>query len=584
MDLNSISSPAQIKSMTLDRLKELAGEMRKALLKKLSNHGGHVGPNLGFVEATIAMHYVFDSPRDKIVFDVSHQCYAHKMLTGRMKAFTDPIQYDSVSGYTNPNESEHDFFTVGHTSTAVSLACGLAKARDMRHEKSNIIAVVGDGSLSGGEAFEGLDNAATLGSNFIAVVNDNDMSIAENHGGLYESLRRLRETNGRDECNYFKSLNLDYRFVADGNDLEELINVFTEVRDIDHPVVVHVVTDKGHGYAPAEHNKETFHYRMPFDLTTGDLVNKGNGESYNSITRDLLMGRFKTDPLTVAITSATPTVMGFTPEYREAAGKHFVDVGIAEEHAAALSSGLAKGGCKPFWGVYSSFVQRVYDQVSQDIAINSSAATIAVFMGTVDGMNDVTHLGFFDIALLANIPNVVFLAPTCRQEYINMVNWSLDQNEHPVVIRVPDPIVYDLDIETDNDYSELNKYRVVRPGKHIAVIAAGNMLRPVLEAADALAEKGITPTIINPRFLSGLDVPLLDSLKANHNAVITLEDGIIEGGFGQKIATYYAESSMRVRCLGLKKEFLDRYDHNDVKAKAGMTPAGIVANICDLLD
>ena len=576
MNLKDIKSPADIKGRSIDELKDLASQMREALLTKLSKHGGHIGPNLGMVEATIALHYVFDTPKDQIVFDVSHQTYLHKMLTGRVEAFLDPAKYDDVTGYTNPGESEFDLFTIGHTSTSVALATGLAKARDIKGDNQNVIAVIGDGSLSGGEAFEGLDNGAVLHSNFIVVVNDNNMSIAENHGGLYADLRLLRNTRGQADNNYFRSLGYAYRFVGDGNDIASLIKAFEEVKDSPNPVVVHIVTDKGHGYAPAEQNKEAFHWGGPFNIETGKPLGSYDGPSYNELTYQFLKEKMAENPNVVAVTAGTPTVMGFTPDRRKEAGRRFIDVGIAEEQAAAMSSGMAKNGLRPVWGVYSSFVQRAYDQISQDISINHTPAVIAVFMGTVSGMNDVTHLGWFDQSLLANIPGIVMLAPSHRREYLAMMNWAVEQTDYPVIVRVPDPAVVDLDIEVDDDYSDLNSYRMVRSGHDIAIIAAGNMLPDALKAADKLEAEGIKPTVINPRFLSGIDEEMLSAFSEDHRAVLTVEDAILDGGMGQKIASFFADRPMLVKNLGLPKVFMDRYDASKVKEEAHLTVDGIV--------
>lgn len=576
MLLKDIKSPADIKGLSIEELTDLAAQIRQALLTKLSKHGGHIGPNLGMVEATIALHYVFDTPKDQIVFDVSHQTYIHKMLTGRVDAFLDPAKYDDVTGFTNPAESEYDLFTIGHTSTAVSLATGLAKARDLKGGNQNVVAVIGDGSLSGGEAFEGLDNGSVLHSNFIVVVNDNNMSIAENHGGLYVDLRLLRNTRGQADNNYFRSLGYAYRFVADGNDIASLIKAFEDVKGSPNPVVVHIVTDKGHGYAPAEKNKEAYHFGGPFNIETGEPLGEDDGISYNELTYQFLKDKMAKNPDVVAVTAGTPTIMGFTPDRRKEAGRRFIDVGIAEEQAAAMSSGMAKNGLRPVWGVYSSFVQRAYDQISQDISINNTPAVIAVFMGTVSGMNDVTHLGWFDQSLLSNIPNLVMLAPSHKAEYLAMMNWAIDQTDHPVIVRVPDPDVVELDIPVDDDYSDLNSYQLVRSGHDIAIVAAGNMLPDALKAADILAKDGIKPTVINPRFLSGIDEEMLSSLSEDHRAVLTVEDAILDGGMGQKIASFFADRPMLVKNLGLPKVFLDRYDADKVKAEAYLNADGIV--------
>lgn len=575
MKLENISSPAELRALSEAELTDLATQMRGALLEKLSRHGGHIGPNLGMVEATIALHYVFDAPTDQIVWDVSHQSYGHKMLTGRAKAFTDPAHYDDVTGYTNPQESPYDLFTVGHTSTSVSLATGLAKARDLQGGKWNVVAVIGDGSLSGGEAFEGLDNGAVLHSNFIVVVNDNEMSIAENHGGLYADLRLLRNTRGQADNNYFRSLGYAYRFVPNGNSISALIKAFSEVKDSPNPVVVHIVTEKGHGYKPAVADKERFHWGMPFDLATGNPLSADDTPDYADFTYDLLKKRLENDSRLVVLTAGTPGLGGFTPERRAEFGPHFVDVGIAEEQAAAMSSGLAKNGMRPFWMVHSSFVQRAYDQISQDIAINNSPAVIAVLGGSVYGIPDVTHLGWFDQTLLANIPNVVYLAPADRDQYADMVKWSLDQTEHPVVIRVPVAPLVSLGLERRDDYSDLNTYQLVRTGHGVAIVAAGNMLAPALKAADLLAADGIVPTVINPCFLSGIDAEMLSSLSEDHTAVLTVEDALIDGGMGQKIASFFGDRPMLVKNLGLPKTFVDGYDAGKMAADNYLTAEGI---------
>lgn len=579
MYLEKINSPADVKKLTVDEMTALAEEMRKALLFRLSKHGGHFGPNFGMVEATIAMHYVFESPKDKIVFDVSHQSYPHKMLTGRKESYLDADKFDDISGYTNPEESEHDFFTVGHTSTSVSLASGLAKARDLKGEEGNVIAVIGDGSLSGGEALEGIDFAGEMDTNLIIVVNDNDMSIAENHGGMYRNLKLLRDTEGKAECNLFKAMGLDYVFVKDGNDIPSLIEAFEGVKDSKKPVVVHIVTQKGKGYAPAEKDKETWHWHMPFDPETGKSLYNPEGEDYGTVTCNYLLEKMQADKSVCAITSATPTVFGFTPDVRKKAGKQFMDVGIAEEHAMALASGIAKNGGKPFYGVYSSFLQRTYDQLSQDVCINKSPVTIAVFAASVYGMSDVTHLGIYDIPMISNIPELVYLAPVTKEEYLAMLDWSLEQKEHPVAIRVPASLVSDGKPFT-KDLSKLNKYEITQQGSQVAVIALGSFYGLGVEAAKLIKEKtGVKATVINPYYITGIDKEMLESLKADHKTIITLEDGVLEGGFGEKIARFYGDSDVKTLCFGLEKKFYDRYDPAEVLKENHLTPEQIAEDV-----
>jgi len=578
MYIEKINGPEDVKKLNIEEMTALAEEMRHALLKRASIHGGHFGPNFGMVEAIIALHYVFESPKDKMVFDVSHQIYPHKMLTGRKDAYLYEEHYDDVTGYSCPQESEHDHFTVGHTSTSVSLACGLAKARDLRGESANVIAIIGDGSLSGGEALEGMDFAAELDSNMIIVVNDNDMSIAENHGGLYSNLKLLRETNGQAECNLFKAMGLDYVYVDHGNDLRELIGAFKQVKDSKKPVVVHINTLKGKGYKPAEEHKEEWHWHLPFDIETGKS-HFPEVEDYSSVTCEYLIEKMKKDPTVVAITSGTPTILGFTQEKRKQAGRQFVDVGIAEETAAALASGIAKGGGKPVYGVYSSFIQRTYDQISQDLCIDGNPATIVVYTGSVFGMTDVTHLGLQDIPMLSNIPGLVYLAPTTKEEYLSMLDWSVEQKEMPVAIKLPGGDMISDGREVTKDWSQLNTYEVTEKGSKIALIGLGTFYSLALQTAEMLEKKGIHATVINPYYITGLDKGLLEKLKADHDTVVTLEDGILNGGFGEKIARFYGSSDMKVYNYGLKKEFLDRYDVNEVLKENHLTAEQIVNDV-----
>lgn len=578
MYIEKINGPEDVKKLNIEEMTALAEEMRHALLKRASIHGGHFGPNFGMVEAIIALHYVFESPKDKMVFDVSHQTYPHKMLTGRKDAYLYEEHYDNVTGYSCPQESEHDHFTIGHTSTSVSLACGLAKARDLRGESANVIAIIGDGSLSGGEALEGMDFAAELDSNMIIVVNDNDMSIAENHGGLYSNLKLLRETNGQAECNLFKAMGLDYVYVDHGNDLRELIGAFKQVKDSKKPVVVHINTLKGKGYKPAEEHKEEWHWHLPFDIETGKS-HFPEVEDYSSVTCEYLIEKMKKDPTVVAITSGTPTILGFTQEKRKQAGRQFVDVGIAEETAVALASGIAKGGGKPVYGVYSSFIQRTYDQISQDLCIDGNPATIVVYTGSVFGMTDVTHLGLQDIPMLSNIPGLVYLAPTTKEEYLSMLDWSVEQKEMPVAIKLPGGDMISDGREVTKDWSQLNTYEVTEKGSKIALIGLGTFYSLALQTAEMLEKKGIHATVINPYYITGLDKGLLEKLKADHDTVVTLEDGILNGGFGEKIARFYGSSDMKVYNYGLKKEFLDRYDVNEVLKENHLTAEQIVNDV-----
>ena len=562
MYLEKINSPEDVKKLNIEEMKVLAQEIREAIITRDAKHGGHFGPNLGIVEATIALHYIFDSPKDKFVFDVSHQSYPHKMLTGRRQAFTDEAHYDDVTGYSNQNESEHDHFILGHTSTSVSLAIGLAKARDVKGESGNVVAIIGDGSLSGGEALEGLDFAGgELKSNLIIVANDNDMSISEVHGGLYKNLKQLRETDGKAENNLFKAMGLDYIFVKDGNNLEELIEAFKKVKDINHPIVVHIHTQKGKGYKLAEIDREPWHYTMPFNIETGKPLYMDDTEDYTEVTKKYLVKKMKEDKTVVTITSATAGVLGFLKEDRDKVGSQFIDVGIAEETAVAIASGMASKGAKPVYGVASTFLQRTYDQLSQDLCINNNPATIVVYYAGAIGMNDVTHLGWFDMAMMGNIPNLVYLAPTTKEEHLAMLEWSVNQQEHPVAIRIPGGQMVSTGKEFKKDFSKLNTYEVNQKGEKVAIIGLGTFYQLGEKVAKLYQEKtGVQATVINPMYITGVDEKLLEELKKDHSLVITLEDGVLNGGFGEKIARFYGNSDMKVLNYGLKKEFLDRCD------------------------
>ena len=579
--LDRINSPADIKVLSPEEMNQLSGEIREAILNRVNTIGGHLGPDLGIVEATIALHYVFNSPADKIVFDVSHQIYPHKIITGRKDGFLNPA-HTTISGYSNPSESEHDNFIIGHTSTAASLATGLAKARDLKGEKYNVIAIVGDGSMSGGEAFEGFNNAAVLNSNIILIVNDNEMSIAETHGGLYKNLKLLRETNGKAENNMFTAFGFNYIYVDNGNDVETLIKAFQDVKDTDKPTVVHIHTLKGKGYKKAEEDKETYHWQIPGFMDAKDSSGFVK-ESYESLTTDYLLKKHETDKTVIAISPSTPGAYGFYPEFRNKMGECYTDPGIAEEHAVAYASALAANGAKPVLAIMSSFMQRTYDQMSQDLALNNSPATILVYWGGLSSM-DATHVGSFDIPFLSNIPNMVYLAPTCKEEYLKMLDWSVEQTEHPVAIRVPFTNFVSEGVEDKTDYSVLNKSKVVEQGSEVAVFAVGDFMELGKETVKQIKEQlGITATLINPVYLTGLDEELLENIKKDHKIVVTLENGIIDGGFGEKISRFYGNSDMKVLNFGGKKEFTDRVSINELYQRYHLTKEQIVEDISKLL-
>ncbi len=579
MILDKVNTPNDLKTLSIDEMNTLADEMRNFIINKVNTTGGHLGPNLGIIEPTIAMHYVFNSPVDKIIFDVSHQCYPHKILTERKEGFTDSSKYYKYTGYTAPEESPHDLFKVGHTSTSISLAVGVAKARDLKGETGNVVALIGDGSLSGGEAYEGFNNAADLGTNMIIIVNDNEMSIAENHGGLYKNLKQLRETNGTSENNFFKSLGFEYYYVEEGNNISTLIETFKQVKDINHPVVVHIHTIKGHGLKAAEENKEMFHWITPGTLNENKSAPSAPIEDYNSVTKDFILQKAAQNPTVVAITAGTPGVFGFDKEFRNKLDKQYTDVGIAEEHAVAYSSALAKSGAKPFLNIMSSFLQRTYDQLSQDLCLNNSPVTMLVYWGGISGA-DATHLCLFDIPLISNIPNMVYLAPTCKEEYLAMLEYSYNQNEHPIAIRVPAIPLVSKGTADNTDYSILNKYKMVHSGKEVAIIALGNFFYLGEQVKEELNKKlHIDATLINPKFITGCDEELLNNLKNNHKLVITIEDGLLDGGFGEKISRFYGNSGLQVLNFGANKEFTDRVSLNELYQRYHLTKELIVNDI-----
>ena len=594
MYIEKIQSPADLKGMDIATLNIVADEVRQAVLNRVSKHGGHVGPNLGFVEATVALHYVFNAPEDKFVFDVSHQCYPHKVLTGRAAGFLGNVDdMNAISGYSSPAECpEYDNFEVGHTSTSISLATGLQKARDVKGTKENIIVIIGDGSLSGGEAFEGLDEASELGTGIIIVVNDNEMSIAENYGGIYKNLRALRESRGECEHNWFKAWGFEYKYLEEGNDIERLIEVFRSVKDTDRPTVVHIHTEKGHGYAPAVNDKEAWHWGMPFNLDDGSRpVRNADGtvpevkpcETYPELFSNWMLSEMKHDKTLIAVTAGTPTAAGFTADKRKEAGSQHLDMGIAEEQAVAMISGMAKGGLCPVWTVYSTFIQRTYDQIAQDLCINSNPAVINVVGGGVNSMNDITHICLFDIPMLCSIPGLIYLAPTTCEEYFAMMRWAILQGKKPIAIRVPSNGVVHTTEKVDEEYGYEVKYKMMHEGSKVAIIAAGSFYQKGENVVRLLADKGIDATLVNPRYLNEVDADTLEALKTNHKLVVTLEDGCKDGGFGERIASYYGTSDMKVLVCGVKKGLYDRYDVEQLLKDNRLLDEQIVEDVLALI-
>ena len=582
MYLENINGPADIKNLEVSQLRTLADETRAALINKISKAGGHQGPNLGIVELTVAFHYVFDSPKDKIVFDVSHQCYPHKILTGRKEAFLDEEHFHDVTGYTNPNESEHDMFIVGHTSTSVSLALGLAKGRDLNKRSENIIALIGDGSLSGGEALEALDYAGEYDKNLIIIVNDNDQSIAENHGGLYKTLKKLRESNGIAEDNIFRAMGLDYRYLDEGHDTAKLVELFESVKDIDHPVVLHIHTIKGKGLPYAEKDRESWHAGGPFHVEDGSPLYPYEGGE--NVVFDCLKELLDTNENAIVLNAATPMGLGFVQGVREeyVDRGQFIDVGIAEENAVAMAGGIARNGGTAVFGTFAPFFQRTYDQMSHDVCLNDSPATFLILSPGAYGMNSNTHIALCDIQMFAHIPNLVYLVPASNEEFVQMFRYATTQKQHPVAIRVVDNLI-STGVADDTDYSVL-KNKIERKGSKAALIAVGGLVPMALEAADKVKEQtGTDITVINPRFVSGVDEELLDSLKKDHSLVITIEDGEVMGGYGQNIAAFYGDSDMRVHCHGISKAFHTEFKAEELLDAHGISAEKLTAEIIDAL-
>ena len=580
MYLEQIHSPSDIKGYTPAQRRALAAEMRAALIARASRIGGHIGPNLGVIEATIALHTVFDAPTDKIIYDVSHQCYPHKMLTGRADAYLDPAHYGEVSRFTNTEESPYDHFNIGHTSTSISLATGLAKARDLAGRRENVIAFIGDGALSGGEALEGLNVAGEMRSNLIIILNDNDWSISENHGGMYEMLRRLRETNGTAADNLFRAMGLDYRYVADGNDTEALIAAFAAVKDSHKPVVIHIHTQKGKGLSFAEDDPEDWHRHAPFHTENGAVKHPSSPDPCLAATVDFVLAEAKRNPNFVYLSAGIVGGIGLTPAERAELGAQYVDVGIAEEHAVAMASGLARGGARPVFGTYSTFYQRTYDQMAQDVCINRSPAVFLVTGASLYRSTDVTHLGFYDISIFSHVPNLVFLAPTSIEEHLAVLRWAIAQTEHPVMIRTPLGGYAESPYPVRADYSALHRSIVVTEGAEVALIGVGNFAALATAAAEELARDGIHATVVNPLYLSGLDEALLTRLKEKHRLIVTVEDGILDGGFGEKIAAFYgADRDVEVKSYGLPKAFFNRYDPAALARAHHLTAPQIAADL-----
>lgn len=569
--LNQISSPADLKKLDIKQMQKLAEEIRTLILEKDAAEGGHLGPDLGIVEATIAYHYVFDAPKDKIIWDVSHQTYPHKMLTGRVLAWLDPDHYHDVTPYTNPDESPYDYYAVGHTSTSIALATGMAKARDLMGNHENIIALIGDGSMTGGLAYEGLNNAAIEPHNLVVVVNDNQMSIDDNVGGLVTALKKLRDSNGETKENPFTAMGLDYRYVADGNDIESMIKAFEAVKDVDHPILLHINTLKGKGYQPAINNKEAHHWVMPFDLKTDKTtVPMPEGPTANSVAMDVMKEHIEDGDKIMAINAAIPGVFGLD-EIKEKYPANYHDVGIAEQESVAFAAGMAKEGAIPVLFENSTFLQRAFDQLSHDVAANDLPVVMMVAGGGMSGTSK-THLGIFDQAMVSNLPNWIYLAPTTLAEEKAMMEWAIKQRKHPVAIKMPTKRVPEGQ-EFSHDYSEI-KYDI-KPGKDVALLALGDMYSML---GEKVADK-LGASLVNPGSANILDKDTLDKLANENKVIITLEDNLLDGGFGEKVASYLGDKDVKILNYGQKRVYTDQVPLKQILKDNRMTVDQIVEDI-----
>jgi 1-deoxy-D-xylulose-5-phosphate synthase len=569
--LNKISGPKDLKKLSIPEMEELAKEIRTLILEKDAAEGGHLGPDLGIVEATIAYHYVFDAPKDKIVWDVSHQTYPHKMLTGRALAWIDPDHYEDVTPYTNPDESPYDYYAVGHTSTSIALATGMAKARDLMGRHENIMALIGDGSMTGGLAYEGLNNAVIEKHNIVVVVNDNQMSIDENVGGLVTALKKLRDSNGETKENPFTAMGFDYRYVADGNDVKSMIDAFKAVKDVDHPILLHINTLKGKGYEPAIDNEEAHHWVMPFDLKTDKTtVPAPEGPTANSVAMDVMKKHIENGEKIMAIDAAIPGVFGLD-EIKNKYPENYHDVGIAEQESVAFAAGMAKEGAVPVLFENSTFLQRAFDQLSHDVAANDLPVVMMVAGGGMSGTSK-THLGIFDQVMISNLPNWIYLAPTTLAEEKDMMEWAIKQRKHPVAIKMPTKRV-PAGKDVSRDYSEI-KYDI-KPGNDVAVLALGDMYEML---GKEVAEK-LGASLVNPISANILDTASLDKLADENKVIVTLEDNILDGGFGEKVASYLGDKDVKVLNYGQKRVYTDQVPLKDILKDNRMTVDQIVEDV-----
>lgn len=568
--LKNINSYEDFKRLDISKLPFLCKEINKVIINKCSETGGHLASNLGVNELIVALDYVFNLNEDKLIFDVSHQTYTHKIITGRKEKFLDTKTYGNSASFSNYKESKYDLFTLGHTSSSISLGYGMAKARDLKKEKYNIISLIGDGSLSGGEAFEGLNNASTLKSNFIIVINDNDMSIADDVGYLYKNLYDLKLNKGESKHNIFKDFGYEYKYIEEGNDVLKLVEEFNKIKDINKPIVVHVHTLKGNGYNYAIENKEQWHYRAPFNIIDGKLK-KEMGNTYEIINHNYFSNLLDKRKDVILVTAGTPKNFGFSKNDRDKYKDNFVDVGIAEQSAISLSLGISKNGIKPIVNISSNFLQRGFDQIAHEISLNSPDITFLVGYGGYQKAS-CTHQNVLDILMISNIPNINYYAPCYKEEYLYLLDYSL-KNGGTNFIRIPNGLALSKNIKIN----DVNKYDYLINEDSVALIGIGKTKEKAFILHDLLKEKNINSSVINVLNISNVDIDFINNLTKKHQLIFVIEDGMKEGGFGEKLISF--AKNITVFNYGLNKKYYDFVDENDAYKDSGMDNESILNDI-----
>lgn len=616
--LKNVNNPNDIKKLGIPDLNRLSDEIREFLVEHVSKTGGHLASNLGVVELTLALHRVFNMPSDKIVWDVGHQSYVHKIITGRKDQFDTLRQFKGLSGFPNPDESEYDIFRTGHSSTSISVGIGIARARDIKKESYNVVSIIGDGALSGGLAFEALNDAGNSKTKLIVVLNDNEMSISQNVGSLSTYLGKLRMNpnyiNFRDDIEnkvkkiptigdtlfrnthklkesvkyffvqgmLFEELGFKYMGPIDGHDIGMLTDAFNRAKKINGPVMIHVLTKKGKGYLPAENNPDVFHGIGPFEVTTG-IKEKSNNVTYSAAFGEEMLKEAENNEKLVAITAAMPDGTGLTA-YAEKFKDRFFDVGIAEQHGVTLAAGLAVSGLKPVFAVYSTFLQRAYDQVVHDVCIQKLPVMLAIDRAGIVGDDGETHQGLLDISFLRSIPNITIVSPKDIKEFRMMLKWCFSYNL-PIAIRYPRGGDEKIDF-SKYDEIELGKWEVLNKGENIALLATGKMNQTAKKLGDRFRNKGINITIINCRFIKPLDVKLLEKLFTTYSHIYTLEDNYVSGGFGSGVAEYALSKNYKgeIKIFGFPDEFIEHGNTGILYKKYSLDVDGLYYHITKNLE